>query len=195
MPCHSTPPDKSGVRFKIIAMKTNAPRFLLLAALLFSVPLRPHAHAIVVSYHSIDLADVTPGSDLWRYSYLIDDFAFQQNQGFTVFFDWHLYSMLQSPPPVPNGDWDVLSVQPDSGLNSNGFYDGQALVNGASLADPFTIEFVWLGTGTPGPQPFTVYDTDFSTIAQGQTVAPEPSSAALLFTAIGGLVWRKRRRV
>ena len=69
-----------------------------------------------------------------------------------------------------------------------------ALVNASFLGTPFTIDFVWLGTGTPGPQPFTVYDTNFSTIAQGQTVAPEPSSAALLFAASGWLAWRKRRR-
>ena len=53
----------------------------------------------------------------------------------------------------------------------------------------FTV--VWLGTGAPGSQPFVIYDTDFSTVTQGQTV-PEPSALALLLAAQGAAICNRR---
>ena len=78
-----------------------------------------------------------------------------------------------------NADFDLLTVQPDFNLSSNGFYDAQALRNNPSFADPFKLRFVRLGTGgaTPGAQPYTVYNTDFSTQSLGQTTSvPGPSA-------------------
>src|SRR5205807_5157582 len=54
--------------------------------------------------------------------------------------------------------------------------------NNPSLSNLFNIRFVWLGTGTPASQPFTVYDTNFSTLSSGQTSpVPEPATPLLLF--------------
>ena len=88
-----------------------------------------------------------------------------------------------------NADFDLLVAQPDLALHSNGFYDAQALRNNPSFAAPFKLRFVWLGTAgtTPGAQPYTVYNADFSTQSQGQTV-PEPSALALVLAVQGATV-------
>ena len=130
---------------------------------------------------------------MWEYRYTVSGLALTANQGFTIFFDLNLYTLLQNPPPFVNADWDPITVQPDLALNSNGFYDALALRNNPSLVDPFKVRFVWLGTGTPGAQPYTVHDTDFSTISQGQTTnVPEPASLVLLLAAASLLARQSR---
>ena len=65
----------------------------------------------------------------------------------------------------------------------------------------FTIQFTWLGTGTPGSQAFTVYDPGtLNVLNTGLTTlvgappppppsgVPEPSSLALVLFALGGTV-------
>ena len=127
--------------------------------------------AVTFRFAVVDLADTTPGQDLWEYSYQVSGHTLTAGQGFTIFFDLSLYTLLQNPPPFVNADFDLLTVQPDLALHSNGFYDALALRNNPSFADPFKLRFVWLGTvgTTPGAQPYTVYNADFSTQSQGQT--------------------------
>ena len=141
------------------------------------------AFEVIFRFEVVDLADTTPGQDLWEYSYQVSGLALTTGQGFTIFFDFSRYALLQHPPPLVNADFDLLTVQPDPALNSNGFYDALALRNNPSFADPFRLRFVWLGTAgsTPGAQPYTVYNADFSTQSQGQTTnVPEPGAIALL---------------
>ena len=152
------------------------------------------AITVMFRFEVFDLADTTPGQDLWEYRYTVSDLTLTTGQGFTIFFDFNRYALLQNPPPLVNADWDPLTVQPDVALHSNGFYDAQALRNNPSLADPFKVRFVWLGSaGTvPGAQPVTVYNADFSTQSQGQTV-PEPTAFALLLAAAGLLAQHRTR--
>ena len=139
----------------------------------------PALLAATILYTATDVADLVPGQDLWEYRYVVSGLTLTAGQGFTIFFAPNLYTLLETPPPFVNADWDALTVQPDVLLNSAGYYDALALRTNPSFADPFKLRFVWLGTGTPGAQPFTVYDTDFSTISQGQTTTiPEPSGLA-----------------
>ena len=138
---------------------------------------------VTFRFEIVDLADTTPGQDLWEYSYIVSGLTLTAGQGFTIFFDLGLYTLLQNPPPFVNADFDLLVAQPDTVLNSHGFYDALALRDNPSFADPFKLRVVWLGTAgtTPGPQPYTVYNADFSTQSQGQTTnIPEPSALALL---------------
>ena len=162
-----------------------------LAVLFFSIT--APGRAATIQFTATDLADTTPGQDLWQYSYNPDDFTFATGQGFKVFFDQTRYLQLQHF--VVNADWDVLTIQPDLILSSPGLYDALTLVNTPSLADPFNVNFVWLGAGIPGSQPFVIYSNDFSTIVQGQTVSvPEPSTF-VLWTILGlvGLAATRRK--
>jgi hypothetical protein len=176
---------------------------LMLTSLLLVFLLVPVAisGATTISYEATDLTDTTPGEDLWQYSYTVDDFLFNNmNYGFTIFFDYSLYADLEDPPPYVNSDWDLLVWQPDSGIPDDGAYDAFALADGASLADPFTVSFVWLGIGAPGAQSFDVYDTAFDTVESGQTApVPEPGTILLVGSGLLGLAglrkkaWKGRR--
>ncbi len=133
---------------------------------------------------------------------MVSDFTFSAGQGFDIFFDPTLYRLLQDPPPAVNAGWDVLVLQPDPLLPDAGRYDALAVVNGPSLSDLFTLNFVWLGTGTPGAQPFEVFDASFHVIASGQTSpagqpspVPEPATLTLVAVGVGVLATRARLRV
>ena len=149
-----------------------------------------------IFYEATDLSDTTSGEDLWRYTYNIRGFSFETGQGLSIFFDPVHYRNLQNPPPPVNADWSVISVQPDLVLGRPGFYDGQALRNSPSLGDAFAVSFVWSGQGTPGSQPFDLYNADFSTRFSGQTVGvPEPKQTWLMALVLaGGTLAIKRAR-
>lgn len=169
-------------------------RALLLAALSLSAP----AHAVTIEYQASDLPNAVGDPDLWRYVYRVTA-TFAAFSGFNVLFDPKLYSQLQDPPPAPNAQWNVLTAPPDATLPADGLYTAIAQQASASLADAFTVDFVWLGAGAPAAQPFEVFDDSFNIIATGQTVAPgasaipEPGSLLLLAGALGLLARRARR--
>ena len=168
-------------------------RLVTSAALsLLLLVLSTESRAAIVTYTATDLVDTTPGEDLWRFSYHVGGYTFGAGEGLTITFDRTLFTKLQSPPPVVNADWDALTLQPDLGLSSNGIYDALALHAAPSLADDFRLTAVWLGTGSPGAQPFTIYDTSFTPIVQGQTI-PEPATPLLLLAALGTMACRRCR--
>lgn len=152
------------------------------------------AFAISIVYEATNSTDTTPGEDLWQYTYWLSDYSFDTDYGFTVYFDYQLYSNLEDPPPTVNSDWDPIVWQPDPSLPDDGAYDALALVDNASLADPFTVSFVWLGSGNPGDQYFEVYDPSFNTVASGQTApVPEPATFLLIATGLLGFAGFRKK--
>lgn len=145
------------------------------------------ASATTIAYTATDLPDAVPGEDLWEYAYTVSGRTFAAGEGFSVFFDYTQYTLLESPPPAVSADWDIISLQPDVLLPDDGFYDALALVSAPSLTTAFTVSFVWLGTGTPGAQPFDIYNPAFQTIESGVTV-PEPGTGLLLAAGLF-MVW------
>lgn len=156
------------------------------------------SHALAIQFRVTDLVNTTPGEDLWRYDYRVGNRAFMTGQGFFIEFDYNTVRQLQDPPPAVNGDWDPQVTQPDLILTDNGLYDAWALVDSPSLADLFSVTFVWSGGATgPGPQPYTLYDANFNVIETGRTAPAVPTSApaALIVIGLFGLAATRRRRV
>jgi hypothetical protein len=162
---------------------------VLLASLYFST----EAHSATILFQATNLVDTTPGEDLWRYTYVVSGLSFPENVAFETLFDHTLYSELEDPPPFVNGDWSILSLQPDPLLQDAGRYSALALVAGASLADPFSLTFVWLGDPLtpPGSQPFEIAEFDAQgnfvrTLETGQTAVPEPGTLVLVAAGLAG---------
>jgi hypothetical protein len=155
------------------------------------------AQATTIQFTATDLSDALgPGGDLWQYSYVVSEFAFPMNDDFGILFSPSLYRDLENPPP-PVTDWDILTLQPDPALPADGLYDALALVDNASLANMFTVRFVWLGgsSTTPGSQPFTITEFDAQgnfvrVVETGQTTSavPEPGTFVLLGIGLVGLL-------
>ena len=181
---HVNQPASAGFRCK-------STRILIVMGLLASTV---SAYATTIEYTATDIADVTPGEDLWQYDYSIAGRNFVQAQFFDIYFDPALYGTLLSGP-APNPDWDVLILQQPAPANippfDTGIFDAFALGDGASLAGSFSVVFAYLGTGTPGAQPFTIFDTDGTQLETGFTRAPggapvpEPATGAMSLPGLG----------
>ena len=146
------------------------------ASLLSLFAFQEKAHALSINANLINLADSIAGQDLWNASFTLSSGVFQASEGFTIYFNSVDYANISTPLlPIPAG-WDVLSIQPDPLLSAPGFVDGLALVNTPTLAQPFSVDFVWRGAGEPGPQPFETYSLvgGFRTTGSGQTVTVVP---------------------
>jgi hypothetical protein len=150
-------------------------------------------HATTIQYAATDLADVTPGEDLWRYNYSVSGRTFLQSEIFDIYFDPSLYANLLAGA-APNSDWDVLILNQPTPANlppfDQGIFDAQASVDNPALTGTFSVSFVYLGAGSPGAQRFEVFDAAFSSIETGfttaqSTVIPEPSAVLL---CLGGLL-------
>lgn len=153
--------------------------------------------ATTIEYRATDLTDLVVDEDLWRYEYRVSGRSFFVDLGFDVYFPvaggFQFEDLGQALPA--NADWDVFDLQPDAALPADGAYDALALVDAASLAGFFSIDFIWRGTGAPGSQPFEIFDAStpgaFSILEAGRTVplrdggqVPTPGSLGLL---LGGL--------
>lgn len=161
------------------------------------------AGATVIQFQATNMADAVFGEDLWAYEYTVGGRTFDTDQGFVIFFDPNLYGSLQDP--VAGSDWDLLILQPDLALPDEGTYDALSLVNTASLTQPFSVSFVWLGPpgSTPGSQPFEVYqgsdpigsviETGHTTPQSGPAPIPEPSTLLLMGSGLA-VVYRRHRR-
>ena len=157
--------------------------------------------APVIKSEAIDLVDLTPDADLWEYRYLVSDYVFRANEGFTIYFDWQYFTGLEDPPPYVNSSWDVIVFPPDPYLEADGAYDALALTDGASLRDAFVVSFVYAGTTPPGTQRFDVNQFDsqgrfLRLVISGQTTAqiPEPRTALFILTGVALLTGFGARR-
>ena len=187
-----------------LGRKNSKLRFWMVPAtvllLVFLVAPSPSALAYQITYDAMDLPDINIGQDLWQYTYQVGNYTFDANHGFTIYFDYNLpFSNIQSPPPVVNSDWDVITWQPDATLPDDGAYDALALTNNASLTDPFTVEFDWAGIGAPSSQFYEIHDAFFQTVGIGDTVdmnqaTPVPLPSTLLLLGSGFIGWRATRK-
>ena len=143
-----------------------------------------------IAYLATDLPDAGP-EDLWQYEYFVSEESFDAGFGFSILFPVGDASALV--PVATGADWDVIVLQPEPLLASDGRYDAQARLDGASLAFSFLVRFFWHGEGTPGSQLFEIYDPRFAVVTTGETVlVPEPATALLLALGLGAPAHRAR---
>jgi hypothetical protein len=185
-------------------MKTTTTLIALTASLVAIVP----AANAQVSYTATDISGST-----WEYNYTVTNNLSANLGEFTTFFTLGLYTNLQvvSAPGNWQGGGGALAINPDPSLPADGFFDAQAsdagLAAGASQSG-FSVEFTYLGTGTPGAQLFNFVDSSsFATLESGNTTlgggsgggttaAPEidPSSAVAAMTLLLGTLALVRGR-
>ena len=154
-----------------------------------------------LSYTATDISGST-----WEYNYTITNNLTVNLTEFTTFFTLGQYTNLDvlSAPGNWEGGGGALAINPDPSLPADGFFDAEAsdagLAPGASQGG-FSVEFTYLGTGTPGAQLFNFVDSSsFATLEAGNTTlssggsgtvsAPEidPSSWAVAMTLLLGML-------
>jgi hypothetical protein len=155
------------------------------------------AHAASVSYQLTDLADVTPGEDLWQIDYTLSG-PLDTFQGVTLYFAAGAYAQLTLLGNDSPADIDVAPpIDPDAGLGTDGLVSVLAFNTlDASFQGHFGLSMVWLGSGKPGAQAYDVFDDSFNVIATGTTTpaVPEPTTWLLLLAglSVAGLAHRAR---
>lgn len=142
---------------------------------------------------------VSLGSGRFQYAYLVtNDTLTQSIDEFTIYFSRDETANL-TVGGAPAG-WDVLTVQPDSNLPDDGFYDALALTAGiapTASAGNFSVSFDFLDSGLPASQRFEIVDRgNLSVLDAGTTIArtvvPLPPAWGLLAVAVSGLCVRRR---
>ena len=145
--------------------------------------------AAVITFTSTAL-----GGNLWRNDYIVQTGPQDPPvDEFTIYFSNDLYANLVLDQSVPG--WDILVVQPDSVLTSDGFVDLLALnapLAANDLLSGLSIRFNYLGSGTPPSQAFEIVDPlDFSVISSGMaqpstisTPVPAPDTLALVLIGL-----------
>ena len=150
---------------------------------------------------------LTPlGGNLYTYNYSIyNDGSLGSGvpvQLFDILFNPSLYQeagLQITTAAALNTQWSqqfLFSVPPLSSA-----YDVLALSGGipvGSTVSGFTVEFMWLGSGTPGAQSFFIYDPNtFALLDNGTTVnsqTPEPATFLMLAVGLVYVGYKKRRR-
>ena len=155
------------------------------------------ANATTIRVESIDL-----GSSQYRSLYTVtnDGSLGVPLQAFDLYFDPGLYLesslAIVTAPPLAT-DWDQLIL--GSGVLVAAAYDAVALDGGipdGTSESGFAVEFTWIGPGTPGAQPFEIFDPQtFDVLESGLTTPiPETSTLSLLAAGISLLARRPRSR-
>lgn len=144
-----------------------------------------------------------PGVNQFHYNYLVSG-SLAANQALDLMFPAALYANLANPLVGPGITPIVL--QPNNPPGVAGDFTLYASSAIASLSGTFGIDFTFLGTGTPGAQPYSLdtFNADgflVSSVSQGNTMpagtpsVPEPAGFALCLIGLlaGGGKWASRR--
>jgi hypothetical protein len=191
--------NKADLKRNVRPVRDWSRRCLLSLALAMSA--HGAAQAVSVSYAAVDLPDVA-GQDVWRLDYTVSG-SFTLFDAINLLFDPNRFAQLQLTPPAVGSGLDALLTAPNASLGT----EGQLLLTALQTQpDSFTaqlsVQFVNLGTASPGSQPYEVLDGDFNIQARGNTVplttlVPEPGDLTLLLAGLCTLgaaaAWQRRR--
>lgn len=137
------------------------------------------SQAATLQYETVDLPDLVIGQDLWRYDYRVTG-SFETFGGLNLLYDPAKYLALSDPQPSPSANWDVSVVSPNTALPAPGLFGATRLTDAPALNEALSVQFIWLGSGRPGAQPYEVFNTTFDITGSGFTAAvPEPETYTL----------------
>ena len=152
-----------------------------------------------IAFGSLSAATVTfsvtsLGGNNYRYLYNLQGVSLLINQELDIVFETTRYASISNGVPAPNAapGLDLALFQVNNPPGANGVYSLLATANNPSMIGPFSVDFSYIGTGTPGAQTFFINQLN----GQGQIVnavgppgvttqstVPEPST--LIFGAAG----------
>ena len=180
----------------------NFKTFGAVVALVAAVLSAP-AKAVTVKYTATDLTDVVVGQDRWSIDYLVSG-SFVGFGGLNVVYSYAEFANLvatTSPDPLV---WTVNVTDPDPGLFADGLVSLSPSADITVIDLLFSVEFTWLGTGSPGSQAFEVFDDLFAVVGNGQTAqagvtdpnnsVPEPGTLLMVASALLLLALSRSRR-
>lgn len=147
---------------------------------------------------TIQYSVVPQGGNQYSYTYSLSGLDLFTGYEVDIRFNPLLYGTLSNA--TAGSDFDLLLLQPNNPPGAWGDYSITARVNNPQLTGPFSVDFIWLGMGMPGSQPFFInfYDQDGQhTVEQGETTLtgiPEPGTFSLAIVAfvMGGFIARRR---
>ena len=160
------------------------------------------APAAIITF-STSLIDNSGPNPIYRYTYNLTGAQITTNQEIDIRFNASQYGTLSNGQPSSNPNFSLLLFQPNTPPGAFGDYSLVALVTSPSMVGTFTVDFVWLGSGTPGSQPFFINQLDslggfVSQLESGttQSSVPEPSTLLIGGTALValGLLRQSRQR-
>jgi hypothetical protein len=171
----------------------------IISLTLVAAGLAAHLSAAAIEFQVSSL-----GGGTFRYNYTISNLApcppMCAGTTIDLSFDGAVYNMLSNPVAQPASDWSTEVFQPNTLPGLAGDYLLTSKVNSPSLAGPFSIDFTLQPGAAPGPQPFTLFDTNFNVETTSETTplitgVPEPASFSLVAAAsllLFGLAWKRR---
>ena len=95
------------------------------------------------------------GGNAYRYTYHTNGLNLLVNYELDILFDAALYGSLSNG--VTPAGFDLLLLQPNQPVGAQGVFNALALVDQPSALS-FSVDFTFLGAGSPGPQEFAVFD-------------------------------------
>ena len=126
-------------------------------------------------------------ANLLRYTYYLSDIALQCDQELNIRFDPALFGSLSNGTGSPG--FDVLLFQPNQPAGAFGDFSALSMMDQTSETSRFSVDFLYLGSGVSGPQPYFINQFDanggFRTLESGFTSpaqtapVPEPGTLAL----------------
>ncbi len=177
--------------FSAAAFQTGS---LCAAALLACSPSFCLADSVTVSSTETQLS-----ASAFQYTYHVSG-SLNAGDDLAIYFPYGTTGQI-TDLTLSSGDVATFVLQADQNLPADGEYDIVANVANPAFSSAFSLGFNYTGNGTPGPQNFSVYDSDFNQIATGTTEmsssnspVPEPGSLLLIGSGTLGLCFGRPRR-
>jgi hypothetical protein len=157
------------------------------------------SRAGTIQYEVSTPSPAAPGEQ--EYTYILSGFTLAQYQGVEIVFPVDSFGSLLDG--VAGAGFTVSLLQPNVSPGVAGDYSVIAQIADPSLTGPFSVDFIYIGSGTPGAQQYFVNQYDQSgdfqgVLGSGSTVAyqtPEPGNMVLPgFLLVAGGVWQAVRR-